>query len=198
MILGLLLARAGVDVTVLEKHGDFLRDFRGDTIHPSTLELMRELELLDEFLRRPHQQVPRIGVQIGEEFWPMADFTNLPTTCKYIALMPQWDFLDFLAEKAQAYPGFHLHLNTKATNLIKEGDRIVGIRAEMETKQSVRNSGPPWWLVRTDVIPPCGPNRNLSWKAVPRPWTCSGCAFLAGKVTASKPSDASCRVMFSS
>ena len=137
MMLGLLLARAGVDVTVLEKHGDFLRDFRGDTIHPSTLELMRELGLLDEFLRKPHQQVPGIGVQIGEEFWPMADFTNLPTTCKYIALMPQWDFLDFLAEKAQAYPGFHLHLNTKATNLIKEGDRIVGIRAEMEKKQGV-------------------------------------------------------------
>jgi len=133
MVLGLLLARVGIDVAVLEKHGDFLRDFRGDTIHPSTLDLMHELGMLDEFLRVPHEQVFRIGAQIGDDFWPMADFTHLPTICKYIALMPQWDFLDFISEKARAYPGFHLHMNTNATELITEGDRVVGVRAE--TKQ---------------------------------------------------------------
>jgi 2-polyprenyl-6-methoxyphenol hydroxylase-like FAD-dependent oxidoreductase len=132
MMLGLLLARAGVDVVVLEKHGDFLRDFRGDTIHPSTLDLMHELGMLDEFLRVPHEQVFRIGAQIGDDFWPMADFTHLPTICKYIALMPQWDFLDFISEKARAYPGFHLHMNTNATELITERDRVVGVRVETE------------------------------------------------------------------
>jgi 2-polyprenyl-6-methoxyphenol hydroxylase-like FAD-dependent oxidoreductase len=133
MMLGLLLARAGVDVAVLEKHGDFLRDFRGDTVHPSTLELMHELGYLDDFLKLRHDEVKRIGIQIGDEFWPMADFTHLPTKCKYIALMPQWDFLDFLAEKARAFPGFHLHMKTKATELIAENGRIVGVRAETET-----------------------------------------------------------------
>jgi 2-polyprenyl-6-methoxyphenol hydroxylase-like FAD-dependent oxidoreductase len=132
MMLGLLLARAGVDVAVLEKHGDFLRDFRGDTIHPSTLQLMHELGFLDEFLKQPHDLVEKIGAQIGDEFWPIADFTHLPTTCKYIALMPQWDFLDFIAAKARAYPSFHLHMNTKATDLIVEGDRVVGVRAETQ------------------------------------------------------------------
>jgi 2-polyprenyl-6-methoxyphenol hydroxylase-like FAD-dependent oxidoreductase len=143
MMLGFLLARDGVDVTVLEKHGDFLRDFRGDTIHPSTLELMKELGLLEEFLRVPHQIVERIGLAIGEQFWPMADFTHLPTTCKYIALMPQWDFLDFIAAKGRAYPGFHLQMNTKATELIVENDRVVGVRAE--TKEGVEE-------VRADLV----------------------------------------------
>ena len=132
MMLGLLLARAGVDVAVLEKHGDFLRDFRGDTVHPSTLELMHELGYLDDFLKVRHDEVKRIGIQIGDGFWPMADFTHLPTKCKYIALMPQWDFLDFLAAKARAFPGFHLHMRTKATGLIAENGRITGVRAETE------------------------------------------------------------------
>lgn len=92
MMLGYLLARAGIDVIMLEKHGDFLRDFRGDTVHPSTLELMHELGLLDEFLKLPHQQVSQIGAQIGNKFVLLADFSHLPTKCKYIALMPQWDF----------------------------------------------------------------------------------------------------------
>ena len=105
MMLGFLLARAGVDVVVLEKHGDFLRDFRGDTIHPSTLEVMHELGLLDEFLKRPHQEAPaaRPG-SIGDVEVPVADFSHLPTRCQFIAFMPQWDFLDFLAEHARRYP----------------------------------------------------------------------------------------------
>src|SRR6204780_2817648 len=96
---GYLLARAGVDVVVLEKHGDFLRDFRGDTVHPSTLELMYELGLLDDFLNQPHQKIEKISAQIGDESIPMADFRGLPTHCKFIAMMPQWDFLNFLARR---------------------------------------------------------------------------------------------------
>jgi 2-polyprenyl-6-methoxyphenol hydroxylase-like FAD-dependent oxidoreductase len=133
MMLGLLLARAGVDVAVLEKHGDFLRDFRGDTIHPSTLELMKELGFLEEFLRVPHDQILRIGANLNGEYWPMADFTHLPVMCKYVALMPQWDFLDFLAMKAKAYPSFQLHMNTEAAELIYEGEKVVGVRAKTKT-----------------------------------------------------------------
>src|SRR3954462_10587002 len=92
VMLGFLLARAGVEVTVLEKHKDFFRDFRGDTIHPSTLELMHELDLLDKFLQVPHQEVSRLTFQVGAEHIPMVDFRHLPTRCKFVALMPQWDF----------------------------------------------------------------------------------------------------------
>jgi 2-polyprenyl-6-methoxyphenol hydroxylase-like FAD-dependent oxidoreductase len=99
MMLGYLLARAGVDVAVLEKHADFFRDFRGDTVHPSTLELMVELGLLEQFLRLPHQKLDRLTMQIGDECVRIIDLTHLPTHCKYIALMPQWDFLNFLAER---------------------------------------------------------------------------------------------------
>jgi 2-polyprenyl-6-methoxyphenol hydroxylase-like FAD-dependent oxidoreductase len=129
MIAGFLLARAGVDVIVLEKHADFLRDFRGDTIHPSTLELMYELGILDKFLRRPHQELAQIGGQVEDFNVAIADFSHLPTHCKFIALMPQWDFLNFIAEKAKAYPQFHLRMESEATELIEEGGRIVGVRA---------------------------------------------------------------------
>src|SRR5262245_3428230 len=128
MMLGFLLARAGVDVVVLEKHSDFLRDFRGDTIHPSTLELMYELGILEDFLRRPHQEVRELGVQIGPEFVKMADFSHLTTHCKFVALMPQWDFLDFLAEHARRYPTFHVGMEAEAIDLLEESDRIVGVR----------------------------------------------------------------------
>ena len=103
MMLGFLLARAGVDVVVLEKHGDFLRDFRGDTIHPSTLELMHELGLLDEFLKLPHNRVTSLSGQIGDTRIHLADFSRVPTRCKFIALMPQWDFLNFLADHGKTY-----------------------------------------------------------------------------------------------
>src|SRR3954467_13534585 len=108
MMVGDLLARAGVDVVVLEKHADFFRDFRGDTVHPSTLELMHELGLLDEFLKLPHQEVSHLAFQVAAELIPMVDLTHLPTHCKFIALMPQWDFLNFLAERGRRYPSFHL------------------------------------------------------------------------------------------
>ncbi len=129
MMLGLLLARAGVSVLVLEKHADFLRDFRGDTIHPSTLELMHELGLLEEFLKLPHQKVERLMAQFGELRVPIADFTHLPTRCKFIAMMPQWEFLDFLARQAGRYPTFQLAMRAEATGLIEEAGRVAGVRA---------------------------------------------------------------------
>jgi 2-polyprenyl-6-methoxyphenol hydroxylase-like FAD-dependent oxidoreductase len=130
MMLGFLLARAGVDVVVLEKYPDFFRDFRGDTVHPSTLELMHELGLLDDFLKLPHQQVVTLTGQVGAEHLTMVDFRHLPTHCKYIALMPQWDFLNFLATQGKRYKSFDLHMKTEATDLIEEGGRIVGLRAK--------------------------------------------------------------------
>jgi 2-polyprenyl-6-methoxyphenol hydroxylase-like FAD-dependent oxidoreductase len=130
MVLGFLLARAGVEVLVLERHADFLRDFRGDTIHPSTLELMYELGILDEFLRRPHQEFPAIGALIEDFAVTVADFSHLPTHCKFIALMPQWDFLNFIAEKAMTYPQFHLRMESDVTGLIVENGRVAGVRAK--------------------------------------------------------------------
>lgn len=129
MMLGFLLARAGIRVTVLEKHADFLRDFRGDTIHPSTLELMHELGLLDEFLKLPHSRVTELSGLIGETRITLADFSHLPTRCRFIALMPQWDFLDFLADNGKRYPGFDLRMRAEATGLIEEGGRVAGVRA---------------------------------------------------------------------
>jgi len=129
MMLGYLLARAGVDVTVLEKHADFLRDFRGDTIHPSTLELMHELGILDDFLKLPHQRVQTMAGQFGDTTFTAADFTHLPTQCKFLAFMPQWDFLNFLADKGRRYPSFRLLMKTEATGLIEEAGAITGVCA---------------------------------------------------------------------
>ena len=129
-MLGFLLARQGVDVFVLEKHADFLRDFRGDTIHPSTLEIMYELGILDEFLKRPHQQVTELSGQIGSETITIADFTHLPTHCHFLALMPQWDFLNFIAEQASCYPTFHLRMQAEVTDLIEVNDTVAGLRAK--------------------------------------------------------------------
>jgi len=126
---GWLLARAGVDVVVLEKHADFFRDFRGDTIHPSTLELMHELGVLEAFLKRPHQEVRELSAQIGDTLTPIADFTHLPTACKFLALMPQWDFLNFAAEQARRYPGFRLEMEASVTDLIVENGLVAGARA---------------------------------------------------------------------
>src|SRR6185436_6531509 len=118
-----------LDVVVLEKHADFLRDFRGDTIHPSTLELMHELGLLDEFLKLPHQRAPQLSGRFGHLPLTLADFGHLPTRCKFIALMPQWDFLNFLAEHGRRYRGFRLMMRAEATGLIEEGSRVVGVHA---------------------------------------------------------------------
>jgi 2-polyprenyl-6-methoxyphenol hydroxylase-like FAD-dependent oxidoreductase len=128
MMLGLLLARAGLKVMVLEKHRDFLRDFRGDTIHPSTLELLHELGILEEFLRLPHQKVHELRAQFGDLTLPVADFSGLPVRCPFIAMIPQWDFLDFLARHARAYPGFSLMMQAEVTDLIEQGNKVAGIK----------------------------------------------------------------------
>jgi len=131
MMLGLLLARAGIDVTVLEKHRDFLRDFRGDTVHPSTLEVMDELGLLDDLLKLPHNEVSKLSVMVGSTPINFADFTFLPKRYAFIALMPQWDFLDFLAAEARRYPNFRLIMQAEVVELLEEeGRRIVGVRAK--------------------------------------------------------------------
>ena len=130
MMAGYLLARAGVNVAVLEKHADFFRDFRGDTIHPSTLELMHELGLLEEFLKLPHQQLREIRGIFNGHTVPMADFSRLPTHCKFIAFMPQWDFLNFLAAQAKKFPTFALHMQHEVIDLLFENDRVVGVRAK--------------------------------------------------------------------
>ena len=130
LMLGLLLARAGVGVTVLEKHADFLRDFRGDTIHPSTMEILHELGLLEGFLKLPHEKVPRLSGRFGDLAIPFADFSHLPVRARFIAMMPQWDFLDFLADEASRYPDFHLAMQAEATGLIEEKGRVVGVQAQ--------------------------------------------------------------------
>ena len=153
MMLGHLLARAGIDVLVLEKHADFLRDFRGDTIHPSTLELMHELGALGDFLKLPHQEVRQLGAYVAGERIPIADFSHLPTHCRFIALMPQWDFLNFLAARATArYPAFRLWMRAEVTDLIEEGGRIVGLRVTTER-------GPQ--EVRADLVVAADGRRSL-------------------------------------
>jgi 2-polyprenyl-6-methoxyphenol hydroxylase-like FAD-dependent oxidoreductase len=144
MMLGYLLARAGIEVLVLEKHADFLCDFRGDTVHPSTLEVMHELGVLDEFLKRPHQkQVRQVRARIGRDEIVLGDMSYLPTRCRFMVMMPQWEFLDFLAEQARRYPTFHLRMQTEVTGLIEENGRIAGIRGSAP-------AGPV--EVRTDLV----------------------------------------------
>src|SRR5258706_2298237 len=127
MVLGLLLARSGLDVVVIEQHKVFLRDFRGDTVHPSTLEIMYELGLLEEFLQRPHQELRELSGTIGGVPVKLADFSHVPAHCHFIALMPQWDFLDFLASRAKRYPNFRLFMQAEASDLLSEGGRVTGV-----------------------------------------------------------------------
>lgn len=130
MMLGLLLARAGVSVLILEKHSDFLRDFRGDTLHPSTLEIIHELGLLERFLQLPHQKVSRIKARFGDLEFTVADFSSLPTHCRYVAFMPQWDFLNFLQEEGRRYPGFHVRMSAEVTDVIEHDGSVSGLHAE--------------------------------------------------------------------
>jgi 2-polyprenyl-6-methoxyphenol hydroxylase-like FAD-dependent oxidoreductase len=157
MMLGFLLARAGIDVVVLEKHKDFLRDFRGDTIHPSTLEIMAELGLLDEFLQLPHQAARTFGGAFGGLQFNFVDFTHLPTCCKFIAMMPQWDFLNFLAEHGKRYPGFHLLMQAEAVDLIR-ADLVVGCDGRQSTVRA--HSG-----MKVDEL---GAPMDVLWFRVPR------------------------------
>ena len=146
IMLGYLLARKGVAVTVLEKHQDFFRDFRGDTVHPSTLELMYELGLLQDFLQVPHQELIRVGGVFGTYAFTVADFRHVPTHCKFVALMPQWDFLDFLSSRARKFSNFDLRMQHEAVGLVRDGGRIVGV--EVQTP-----NGPA--EIRSDLIMGC-------------------------------------------
>jgi 2-polyprenyl-6-methoxyphenol hydroxylase-like FAD-dependent oxidoreductase len=147
MMLGYLLARSGVQAILVEKHGDFLRDFRGDTVHPSTTELMHELGILDEFLQEvPHHKLEQLGIGFKGQAFDLVDFRHLPTACKYVVLAPQWDFLNFLVDKAKRYPSFRLEMNTEVTGLLWEDDRVVGVTA-------LRASGP--LEIRAEVTVAC-------------------------------------------
>jgi 2-polyprenyl-6-methoxyphenol hydroxylase-like FAD-dependent oxidoreductase len=130
VMLGYLLARAGVEVVVLEKHADFFRDFRGDTVHPSTLQVMHELGMLEEFLQLPHQRLTAATARVGGFDFRAADFSHLPTRCKFVALMPQWDFLNFLSARARQFPRFQLRKQCAAVNLFRDGETTVGVEAQ--------------------------------------------------------------------
>ena len=156
MMLGYLLARRGVQVTVLEKHQDFFRDFRGDTVHPSTLEVLKELGLLEEFLDLPHEEVTSLGVIIGDSIFDVADFRHVPATCKFVALMPQWDFLNFLSAHAKRFPSFQLLMQHEATDLLRDGERITGVVAQNEG-QEVR--------IRADLVVGCDGRHSVTRNA---------------------------------
>jgi 2-polyprenyl-6-methoxyphenol hydroxylase-like FAD-dependent oxidoreductase len=128
MLLGLLLGRAGVKTVVLEKHADFLRDFRGDTVHPSTLLIMQELGLMEDFLKLPHSEIRALSLEIGDTQIKIADFAHVPVPCKFVALMPQWDFLNFLADKSRRFPALKIMMSAQVTDLIEDADRVVGVK----------------------------------------------------------------------
>lgn len=156
IMLGYLLARKGVAVKVLEKHKDFFRDFRGDTVHPSTLELMHELRLLQDFLRLPHQELTRVGGVVGDFAFTAADFRRVPTRCKFVALMPQWDFLDFLSAQAKRFPNFDLCMEHEVVDLLRDGGRITGVQAETP-------DGPV--QIRADLVVGCDGRHSITRKA---------------------------------
>jgi 2-polyprenyl-6-methoxyphenol hydroxylase-like FAD-dependent oxidoreductase len=156
IMLGYLLARKGVQVAVLEKHQDFFRDFRGDTVHPSTLEVLNELGLLEEFLDLPHEKVESLGVIVGDSLFDVADFRHVPVTCKFVALMPQWDFLNFLLAKAKRFPSFQLLPQCEATDLVRDGDRITGV--------VVLNKGREM-QIRADLVVGCDGRHSITRSA---------------------------------
>jgi 2-polyprenyl-6-methoxyphenol hydroxylase-like FAD-dependent oxidoreductase len=194
MMLGLLLARQGVRVMVLEKHGDFLRDFRGDTVHPSTLRLLDELDLAEDFLELPHQQVTRLGVTTDDGTYVLADFGRLPGKFPFLAFVPQWDFLDFLADRARRYPDFQLRMNADAVGLLREDGQVTGVRyrapdgsehevrAQLTVAADGRNSG-----LRADAglrLREFGAPMDVLWFRLPKSPDGSGMSFGgAGRIT---------------
>jgi 2-polyprenyl-6-methoxyphenol hydroxylase-like FAD-dependent oxidoreductase len=133
MMLGYLLGRAGVKTVVLEKHGDFLRDFRGDTVHPSTLMIMQELGLVEDFLKLPHSEIRALAAEIGEHTVKVADFSRISAPCRFVALMPQWDFLNFLADKGRRFPSLNILMSSQVTGLIEASGRVLGVNATTAT-----------------------------------------------------------------
>jgi 2-polyprenyl-6-methoxyphenol hydroxylase-like FAD-dependent oxidoreductase len=156
MMLGYLLARRGVAVTVMEKHNDFFRDFRGDTVHPSTLEVLKELGLLDQFLTLPHTKVDSLKLLIGDTAINVVDFSHVPATCKFVALMPQWDFLNFLSRHAQRFPAFQLLMDYEASDLIKDDGRIAGVVAQNKGREV---------QIRADLVVGCDGRHSTTRRA---------------------------------
>lgn len=156
VMLGYLLARNGIEVTVLEKHQDFFRDFRGDTVHPSTLEVLKELGLLEDFLRLPHQEVTSAGVILGNESFDVANFRHVPSTCKFVAFMPQWNFLNFLTDNAKKLPSFRLLMQHEAIGLLRDGERTTGVVAQNEG-QTVQ--------IHADLVVGCDGRHSVMRKA---------------------------------
>ena len=157
IMLGYLLARQGVPVTVLEKHNDFFRDFRGDTVHPSTLQVMHELGVLDDFLKIPHQKITSVGGTIGDLSFQVADVTHVPGCCKFVALMPQWDFLNFLTSKAAEFPSFELRMQHEAVDVIFEGGRVAGVLARGPNESTLR--------INADLVVGCDGRHSTIRKA---------------------------------
>ena len=164
---GLLFARAGCTVQILEKHADFFRDFRGDTVHPSTMEILSQLGMLDRFLKRPHNQVARAQLRLAGREWQIGDLTHLRTPAPFIAMMPQWDFLDFLRDEANAFPGFHLQMEAPAASFIEERGRVAGVRLgdgrELRAQLTIAADG------RASSPAQCSRSKTLA-----RRWTSSG------------------------
>src|SRR5437762_12965211 len=189
MMAGYLMARAGVNVIVLEKHADFFRDFRGDTIHPSTLEVMHELGLLDEFLKLPHQELPRLRGVINGHYVSIADFSRLPTQCKFIGFMPQWDFLNFFAAKAKELPSFALRMQHEVVDLLSKTTALP-VRGRKRPKASATfmliSSLAPTGVTRSQTSARDSKFRNSECRSTP-----FGCIFRNAKAIRS-----SCSVSF--
>ncbi|MCW3797461.1 FAD-dependent oxidoreductase [Sphingomonas sp. BN140010] len=178
---GLLFARAGCSVTVLEEHADFFRDFRGDTVHPSTMEILAELGFLDDFLNRPHNRLDRAELRIAGQDWVVGDLSHLATPAPFIAMMPQWEFLDFLRSKAERYPGFTLELSAPVTTFIEDGGRVAGVRladgSERRARLTIAADG-RFSLVREQQLLPVeklGAPMDVFWFRIPK--TRSGTAL---------------------
>src|SRR5689334_5088771 len=172
MMAGLLFARAGCRVLVLEKHADFFRDFRGDTVHPSTMEILSQLGMLDQFLKRPHSELDAAELRMAGRQWMIGDLSHLDTPAPFIAMMPQWDFLDFLREQARAYPGFHLRMETPVTGFIEEKGKVAGVllaggeevRANLTIAADGRTS-----IVRTMLpVETLGAPMDVFWFRIPK------------------------------
>jgi 2-polyprenyl-6-methoxyphenol hydroxylase-like FAD-dependent oxidoreductase len=159
MMAGLLFARAGCNVQVLEKHADFFREFRGDTVHPSTMEILDQLGMLERFLKRPHNSVTTAQLRLAGRDWTIGDLTHLDTPAPFIAMMPQWDFLDFLRDEARAFPGFHLRMEAAVTDFIQERGRVAGVRladgSELRAKLTIAADG------RSSIVRTMLPLRDL-------------------------------------
>jgi len=178
MMAGLLFARAGCTVQIFEKHADFLRDFRGDTVHPSTMEILDQLGMLERFLERPHSEIRRAELRLAGREWRIADFSRLPTVAPFIAMMPQWDFLDFVREEGKAYPGFSLAMSTAVEDFLEEGGRVVGVRlrdgSEVRSRLTIAADG------RTSIVRRRLPLEQLSapidvlWFNVPKTKSAEG------------------------